>query len=124
MGSNPGKTCVSASVTNVACAHALPMCNISSTEQYTPFTLLAVAHFPPSYAVVRTLAGHTSNVRSIDFHPYGEFVASGSLDTTLKASGRADGVVVLCIHTHTYIHVYVYVCVIIYACVHMLVKRG
>lgn len=33
---------------------------------------------------VRTLTGHKSNIRSLDFHPYGEFIASGSMDTNLK----------------------------------------
>lgn len=37
-----------------------------------------------SYAVVRTLTGHRSNCMSVDFHPFGEFFASGSLDTNLK----------------------------------------
>ena len=41
--------------------------------------------FPPT-AVVRTLTGHKSSIKSLDFHPYGEFVASGSLDTNLKVS--------------------------------------
>ena len=36
--------------------------------------------------VVRTLTGHKSSIRGIDFHPYGEFVASGSLDTNVKVS--------------------------------------
>lgn len=35
-------------------------------------------------SVVRTLTGHKSSIRGIDFHPYGEFVASGSLDTNVK----------------------------------------
>lgn len=34
--------------------------------------------------VVRTLTGHRSNCISVDFHPFGEFFASGSLDTNLK----------------------------------------
>ena len=37
-------------------------------------------------SVVRTLTGHKSSIRGIDFHPYGEFVASGSLDTNVKVS--------------------------------------
>jgi len=37
-----------------------------------------------SWAVVRTLTGHRSNCISVDFHPFGEFFASGSLDTNLK----------------------------------------
>ena len=36
------------------------------------------------FSVVRTLTGHKSSIRGIDFHPYGEFVASGSLDTNVK----------------------------------------
>ena len=36
---------------------------------------------------MRTLTGHKSNIRSLDFHPYGEFVASGSLDTNIKVRG-------------------------------------
>lgn len=42
-----------------------------------PLTLLAV---------LRTLTGHKANIRCLDFHPYGEFVASGSLDTNVKVS--------------------------------------
>ena len=35
-------------------------------------------------AVIRTLTGHRSTCSSIDCHPFGDFFASGSLDTTLK----------------------------------------
>lgn len=35
-------------------------------------------------AVLRTLMGHKANICSLDFHPYGEFVASGSQDTNIK----------------------------------------
>lgn len=28
--------------------------------------------------------GHKANICSLDFHPYGEFVASGSQDTNIK----------------------------------------
>lgn len=49
------------------------------------------------YAVVRTLTGHRSNCISVDFHPFGEFFASGSLDTNLKIWDiRKKG----CIHTY------------------------
>jgi len=34
--------------------------------------------------VLRTLTGHKTNVRCLDFHPYGDFVASGSFDTNIK----------------------------------------
>lgn len=34
--------------------------------------------------VLRTLVGHKANICSLDFHPYGEFVASGSQDTNIK----------------------------------------
>ena len=34
--------------------------------------------------VVRTFTGHRSNCASLDFHPFGEFLASGSSDTNMK----------------------------------------
>ncbi|XVF44635.1 hypothetical protein PTKIN_Ptkin02bG0139700 [Pterospermum kingtungense] len=47
--------------------------------------------------LVRTLTGHRSNCISVDFHPFGEFFASGSLDTNLKIWDiRKKG----CIHTY------------------------
>ena len=33
---------------------------------------------------MRTLTGHKSGIRCIDFHPYGDFLSSGSGDTNLK----------------------------------------
>lgn len=33
---------------------------------------------------MRTLTGHLSNCVVVDFHPFGEFFASGSMDTNLK----------------------------------------
>jgi katanin p80 WD40 repeat-containing subunit B1 len=37
------------------------------------------------FAATRTLTGHKSNIRALSFHPYTtEFLASGSLDTSLK----------------------------------------
>lgn len=33
--------------------------------------------------------GHKANICSLDFHPYGEFVASGSQDTNIKVSHSA-----------------------------------
>ncbi|KAG0474301.1 hypothetical protein HPP92_013987 [Vanilla planifolia] len=51
----------------------------------------------PVFAVIRTLTGHRSNCISVDFHPFGEFFASGSLDTNLKIWDiRRKG----CIHTY------------------------
>ena len=37
-------------------------------------------------AVLRTLTGHKASVRSLDFHPLGDYVASGSQDSTIKVS--------------------------------------
>lgn len=34
--------------------------------------------------IVRTLTGHRGGLRAIDFHPYGDFLTSSSLDTTVK----------------------------------------
>ena len=35
-------------------------------------------------AVARALSGHTASVQSLDFHPHGNFIASGSVDATVK----------------------------------------
>lgn len=34
--------------------------------------------------IVRTLTGHKGTIRCMDFHPYGDFLTSGSLDTSIK----------------------------------------
>lgn len=34
--------------------------------------------------MVRAFTGHRSNCSSLEFHPFGEFLASGSNDTNLK----------------------------------------
>uniref|UniRef100_A0AAZ3R5C7 Katanin p80 WD40 repeat-containing subunit B1 n=1 Tax=Oncorhynchus tshawytscha TaxID=74940 RepID=A0AAZ3R5C7_ONCTS len=34
--------------------------------------------------VLRTLMGHKANICSLDFHPFGEYLASGSMDTNIK----------------------------------------
>lgn len=47
--------------------------------------------------MVRTLTGHRSNCTAVEFHPFGEFFASGSMDTNLKIWDiRKKG----CIHTY------------------------
>ncbi|KAE9461812.1 hypothetical protein C3L33_06271, partial [Rhododendron williamsianum] len=47
--------------------------------------------------VVRTLTGHRSNCTAVEFHPFGEFFASGATDTNLKVWDiRKKG----CIHTY------------------------
>lgn len=33
---------------------------------------------------VRSLTGHRSDCEAVDFHPFGEFCASGSMDTNMK----------------------------------------
>jgi katanin p80 WD40 repeat-containing subunit B1 len=35
-------------------------------------------------SVLRTLTGHKSSIKSLDFHPYGDYAASGSQDSTIK----------------------------------------
>jgi len=51
-------------------------------------SLLAIANFLVfichCFVVLRTLTGHKSSVRSMDFHPYGNYVATGSTDTNIK----------------------------------------
>lgn len=34
--------------------------------------------------LMRTLTGHKGSVRAIEFHPYGDFITSGSADTSVK----------------------------------------
>lgn len=34
--------------------------------------------------LVRTLTGHRDAVRCVDFHPYGDFLVSGSSDSSIK----------------------------------------
>lgn len=47
--------------------------------------------------MVRTLTGHRSNCSAVEFHPFGEFFASGAMDTNLKIWDiRKKG----CIHTY------------------------
>lgn len=36
--------------------------------------------------VMRTLTGHTSSIKSLDFHPYGDYCTSGSLDCNVKVT--------------------------------------
>lgn len=50
-------------------------------QSYVSFSLI---FFALHIVVVRTLTGHKSSVRSMDFHPYGSYVATGSLDTNIK----------------------------------------
>ena len=40
-------------------------------------------------SVLRTLTGHKSSVKSLDFHPYGDYAASGSQDSTIKVFLRS-----------------------------------
>lgn len=32
--------------------------------------------------------GHKANICSVDFHPFGEYLASGSMDTNIKVTKR------------------------------------
>lgn len=34
--------------------------------------------------ILRTLTGHRASIRCVDFHPYGDFLASGSSDSGIK----------------------------------------
>ena len=40
------------------------------------------------FSVIRTLTGHKSSIRSLDFHPYGDYAASGSLDFNIKVNNN------------------------------------
>lgn len=45
---------------------------------------LRCLHRSPRPPVVRTLTGHRASVGAVDFHPFGEFFASGSEDRSLR----------------------------------------
>ena len=38
--------------------------------------------------LVRTLTGHRAGIKALDFHPYGDFLATGSTDTNIKVSKK------------------------------------
>lgn len=44
--------------------------------------------------VLRTLMGHKASITSLGFHPFGDFLASSSMDTNIKV-----GVSALCCYT-------------------------
>jgi katanin p80 WD40 repeat-containing subunit B1 len=48
--------------------------------------------------VTRTLTGHRSNVAAVEFHPFGEFFASGSHDTSLRVWDVRQRA---CVHTYS-----------------------
>lgn len=48
-----------------------------------PLTFVQCLHFI-CVVVMRTLTGHTSSIKSLDFHPYGDYCTSGSLDCNVK----------------------------------------
>lgn len=48
-----------------------------------PLTFVQCQHFI-CVVVMRTLTGHTSSIKSLDFHPYGDYCTSGSLDCNVK----------------------------------------
>ena len=37
------------------------------------------------------MSGHTSNIKCLDFHPFSELIASGSLDTNIRVCSRVRG---------------------------------
>lgn len=42
------------------------------------------------FVAVRSISGHKAAICSMDFHRYGDILASGSMDTNLKVKGRFD----------------------------------
>lgn len=66
------------------------------------YTLVNVVCF---VLVFRTLMGHKANICSVDFHPFGEYLASGSMDTNIKvtkACARVSAFLHLCIFFITF----------------------
>uniref|UniRef100_A0A672ZL57 Katanin p80 WD40 repeat-containing subunit B1 n=1 Tax=Sphaeramia orbicularis TaxID=375764 RepID=A0A672ZL57_9TELE len=48
--------------------------------------------------ILRTLMGHKANITSLGFHPFGDFIASSSMDTNIKC---LRGFVGFCLQGHT-----------------------
>lgn len=48
--------------------------------------ILIYSNYLGFFLVMRTLTGHTSSIKSLDFHPYGDYCTSGSLDCNVKVS--------------------------------------
>ena len=46
--------------------------------------ILIYSNYLGFFLVMRTLTGHTSSIKSLDFHPYGDYCTSGSLDCNVK----------------------------------------
>lgn len=63
----------------------LHFCVVSDgSELLNIFPLFLLSALPLLFPVLRTLPGHKANICSLHFHPFGSFVASGSLDTNIK----------------------------------------
>ena len=78
-----------------------------------------------SASVIRALSGHKAGVKSLDFHRYGDILASGSMDTNVKIWDiRRKGCIITysvsaCISVRACVCVYVCVCVCVCVCVHV-----
>lgn len=55
---------------------------VTNQPQYTIFsnTFILIS------TVVRSISGHKAAVRCLDFHRYGDVLASGSMDTNIKVN--------------------------------------
>ena len=45
-----------------------------------------------THTVVRSISGHKAAIHSLDFHRYGDILASGSMDTNLKVGTTLLGI--------------------------------
>lgn len=63
----------------------LHFCMVSGgNELLNIFLLFLLSALLLLFPVLRSLPGHKANICSLHFHPFGSFVASGSLDTNIK----------------------------------------
>ena len=73
---------ISIHVPNVTSSDCMVLSSCIPTDHFKCICILPCCIFIIS--VIRTLTGHKSSIRSLDFHPYGDYAASGSLDYNIK----------------------------------------
>lgn len=71
--------------------HKVHICSMKSLIKY---------HYS---SVTRTLTGHKSSIKCTDFHPYGEYITSGSMDTNVKVIYNHNTQIKLLLFTNSFL---------------------
>jgi WD40 repeat protein len=79
----------------------LGIINLFGRQEQVVSTPAESTDTPIDTQLVRTLKGHTSEVRSVSFSPDGSLLASGGLDKTIKLWRVSDGSLVRTLTGHT-----------------------